>query len=257
MVMETKAMQSPRGTRELEKWTVEQLKKFGYDVTEPHKPEKEKIGRFSSSLSRSRQRVFEIAMCNEFHFFCTFTQDEKLRDRFDLGEFRKDFAMLVRNLNRNRAEGEKIKYLLIPEKHKNGAWHMHGLLMGLTVADLRPFTLDEKLPERIREKLRKGEKIFDWSAYRTRFGYFTCTEIQSSVGCAKYITKYITKDMEKDVREAGQHLFFASQGLKHREPIVTKCFDKCPITDWDFSNKYVMTKDIEMPRPENGTEKSS
>ena len=79
--------------------------------------------RLRSSISRAKSRVNELALCNEFEYFCTFTQSDELRDRFDLKAFRKDFAMFVRNENRRREK--KIKYLLVPERHKDGAWHMH------------------------------------------------------------------------------------------------------------------------------------
>lgn len=200
--------------------------------------------RFSNSISRSKSRVFELAMCNKFKYFCTFTQDEKLRDRFNLKEFRKDLAQLVRNLNRSRDEEHKIKYLLIPEQHKNGAWHLHGLLQGLTPEDLREFTLKEKLPERMRKQIAKGVKIYDWTRYRRAFGFFTCTEIESGTACAKYITKYISKDLQKTVRESGEHLYFASQGLKGREVIFKNCAEKCPVTNWDFENDYVKVCEI-------------
>ena len=202
--------------------------------------------RFSNSISRSKSRIFELAMCNEFKYFCTFTQDEKLRDRFDLKEFRKDLAQLVRNLNRNRTEENKIKYLLIPEQHKNGAWHLHGLLQGITPEDLREFTLKEKLPERIRKQIAKGVKIYDWTRYRKAFGFFTCTEIESQTACAKYITKYISKDLQKTVHESGEHLFFASQGLKGREVILKNCDDLCNVDEWDFENDFVKVKEIQL-----------
>lgn len=201
--------------------------------------------RFSQSVSRSRSRIFELAMCNEFTHFCTFTQDETKRGRFDLSEFRKDLAQLVRNLNRGRTE--KIKYLLIPEQHKDGAWHMHGLLKGLTENDLRLFTLDEKLPDRIRKKLAEGVKIYDWTRYRRAFGYFTCTEIENRTACSKYITKYISKDLQKSVREQGAHLFFASQGLQSRDVIVKNSFADCPIKEFDFENDYIKIKQIQLP----------
>ena len=205
--------------------------------------------RFASSITRSKARVFELAMCNEFKYFCTFTQDEKKRDRFNLADFRKDFAMLVRNLNRSRAE--KIKYLLIPEQHKDSAWHMHGLLLGLQPDDLREFRLDENLPARLRDKIKSGVKIYDWTRYRRAFGYFSCTEIADSVACSKYITKYISKDLQKTVREQGEHLFFASQGLKGRECVVKYSFDRCPIDEWDFENDYIKIKEIRKTTAEN------
>lgn len=221
------------------------------DPNQKPKPKFEKLSRpdderFRSSLSRAKSRVFELAMCNEFTHFCTFTQDKTKRDRFDLSEFRKDFAMLVRNLNRTRTEDEKIKYLLIPEEHKKGGWHMHGLLMGLNDTDLREFKLTERLPRAIKSQLEKGEKVFDWTRYRKAFGYFTCTEVKSGIACSKYVTKYISKDLQKTVHQKGEHLFFASQGLKGRETLVKLSDEPCNLTEWDFENDYI--KVCEFPK---------
>jgi hypothetical protein len=198
--------------------------------------------RFSQSLSRSRARIFELALCNEFQYFCTFTQDQTKRERFNLSEFRKDFAQMVRNLNKTRDNNSKIKYLLIPEQHKDGAWHMHGLLMGLNSTDLREFSLKEKLPQNIRKTLKSGKKVYNWEKYSKNFGFFTCTEIENKTACGKYITKYVTKDLQSTARENGEHLFFASQGLKGREVIAKNCLDICPFNEWDYENDYVKIK---------------
>ena len=204
--------------------------------------------RFSQSLSRTKSRIFELAMCNEFRYFCTFTQNKELRNRFNLDEFRKDFAQLVRNLNRTRTEDNKIKYILIPEEHKKGGWHMHGLLQGLTGEDLREFTLEEKLPHKIRNQLINGEKVYNWEKYSKKFGFFTCTAIKDNIACSKYITKYITKDLQQNALENNRHLFFASQGLKGRETLAKNCPEFCPVDVWDFENEYVKIK--EMPLSE-------
>ena len=197
--------------------------------------------RFKQSLSRARARVYELAMCNEFPHFCTFTQDKELRDRFTLSEFRKDFAQYVRNLNRGRGGDSgkpPIKYLLIPEQHKDGAWHMHGLLQGLTDEDLRAFKVSERIPERIKRQIRNGTPVYDWSGYRSRFGYFTATEVKNKTAVAKYVTKYLTKDMTGKARAAGEHLFFASQGLRGREQIFREVAPQLPVA-WDWENEYV------------------
>ena len=208
--------------------------------------EKEKNERFSQSISRSKARIFELAMCNEFTHFCTFTQDQKKRNRFDLFEFRKDFSQFIRNQNRFRDEESKIKYLLIPEQHKDGAWHMHGLLMGLNENDLKEFSTKDHIPKRIKDQIKNGEKVFDWLKYRKFFGYFTCTEIKEKGACSKYITKYISKDLQKTVHESREHLFFASKGLKGREIILKNCAEKCPFDEWDFENDYVKVKEIKV-----------
>lgn len=220
------------------KLALPERKKYISTTTETKSEEE----RFRSSLSRSKSAVFEIACCNEFTYFCTFTQDQKMRDRFDLSSFRKDFTMLIRNLNRSRSEENKIKYLLIPEKHKKGGWHMHGLFMGLEDSDLRPFSLSENIPLRIKKQIRDGEIVYDWTKYRQKFGYFTCTKIKDNIAVSKYITKYLTKEFSASVRNSGQHLYFASQGLKRREALVVNSFDKCPFTEFDFENDFIKIK---------------
>lgn len=202
--------------------------------------------RFSNSISRSRSRVFELAMCNEFKYFCTFTQDQKLRDRFNLTEFRKDFTQLIRNINRNRTSENKIQYLLIPEQHKNGAWHLHGLLKGLTNEDLTAFTLKDKIPMKLKKQIMNGETVYNWHRYQRSFGYFTCTEIRNFEATAKYITKYISKDLQAGVIESGNHLFFASQGLKGRETIIKNSYEKCIVDKFDFENDYCKIKYIDL-----------
>lgn len=210
--------------------------------------------RLAASISRTKSRIFELALCNEFTYFCTFTMDaEKVKDRFDLDNLQKSFAQFIRNLNRGREN--KILYLLIPEKHKNGAWHLHGLIEGLQVGeDLREFSLSEYLPYRIRKMLKNGEKVYNWDKYSNKYGFFTATKVKNKHAAASYICKYITKEVAKQGRENGRHLFFASQGLKRREVIIhdsvddTGEFVRCPFNDneWSFENDYVKIKWIDI-----------
>ena len=222
-------------------------------------PEKEKkvvrpIGeRLAASLSRTKSRILELALCNEFTFFCTFTQDsEKVCSRFDLAAFRKDLAQFVRNQNRGRKV--KIQYLLIPERHKDGAWHMHGLFSGLEIGkDLAEFTLSDRLPHKIRKCLKSGQKVYNWGKIAKKFGFFTATEIKSHTAVSRYITKYVTKEVAEQGLEEGRHLFFASQGLKGRETLIKYCIGadgeivRCPFADdeWNYENDFVKIKWID------------
>ena len=198
--------------------------------------------RLRSSISRTRARVFELAACNEFTVFGTLTLDKKLRDRDDLKGFRKDLAQMVRDLNKGRAE--PIKYVLVPELHKNGGWHLHGPIQGLTEEDLRRFELSEKLPNKLRKQIAEGTEIFDWPAYRKRFGFCTFTVIRDRLACAKYVTKYVTKDLAKTTLEKGAHMYFASQGLKRREVVARYQFGTPPVDEWDFENDFVKIKTL-------------
>lgn len=164
-----------------------------------------------NNISRAKNRVFELALCNPWNIFLTFTLDSKKYNRNDLGKFRKDLSQFVRDYNKKY--GLAIKYLLIPEEHKKGGWHMHGFLMGLPDEHLRLFTLSEKLPKYIREKLKSGQAVYEWEPYRKKFGFCDLEVVKDQFAVSAYVTKYITKDLDRTVRESGAHLYYCSQGL--------------------------------------------
>ena len=164
-----------------------------------------------NNISRAKNRVFELALCNPWNIFLTFTLDPKKYNRNDLGKFRKDLSQFVRDYNKKY--GLAIKYLLIPEEHKKGGWHMHGFLMGLPDEHLRLFTLSEKIPKYIREKLKSGQAVYEWEPYRKKFGFCDLEVVKDQFAVSAYVTKYITKDLDRTVRESGAHLYYCSQGL--------------------------------------------
>ena len=164
------------------------------------------------NISRARSKIFEYALCNEWDWFSTFTLDPKKYDRYDLKKFRTDISQFIRNYNRKN--NTEVKYLLIPETHKDGAWHMHGFLIGLPVEQLRLFTLKEKIPKYIRTKLQAGQAVYDWVSYRDKFGFIDLEPIQNHEACAKYVTKYVSKSLAVDIAEVGAHLYYCSKGLR-------------------------------------------
>lgn len=73
--------------------------------------------------ARARKRLFELAACNDFDLFCTLTLDKEKIDRYD-------YAAVVKPLNiwlDNRVRRRGLRYILVPELHKDGAIHFHGL----------------------------------------------------------------------------------------------------------------------------------
>lgn len=172
-----------------------------------------------NNISRAKNHVFELALCNPWNIFLTFTLDPRKYDRDDLQKFQKDISQFIRNYNRNHSLN--IKYLLIPEEHKKGGWHMHGFLMGLPDEHLRLFTLSEKLPKYIREKLKNGQAVYEWEPYRKKFGFCDLEVVKDQFAASAYVTKYITKDLDRTVTESGAHLYYCSQGLA-RSVVVFK-----------------------------------
>lgn len=168
-------------------------------------------GKLRESIVRARSKVFELAMCNDWEWFFTGTLDGKRYNRYDLDVYHKDFTRFIKNLNNHR--DDKIKFLIVPETHQDGAWHFHGFLMGLQPHDLRQFRLGDKMGNHIAEKVLHGEVVCDWPDYSERFGFCDLEPIRSKEAVSKYVTKYISKTLGEDIKEAGAHLYYRSRGL--------------------------------------------
>lgn len=195
--------------------------------------------KLENNISRARAKIFEYAICNDWDWFATFTLDAQKYDRYNLEKFKSDISQFIRNFNSRK--GTDIKYLLIPETHKDGAWHMHGFIMGLPEEFLRLFTLKEKLPKYIRDKLKKGLPVYDWISYRDKFGFIDLEPIQNQEACSKYVTKYISKTLAEDIKEVGAHLYYCSHGLRTAKEIKRGLL-KCEFNSPDYENDYVKVK---------------
>lgn len=168
--------------------------------------------KLDNNLIRAKNRVLELALCNEWDWFVTFTLNQEKYDRYNLKAFATDLSRFIR-VERRRT-GLQLKYLFVPEQHEDGAWHMHGFIKDLPVEYLREFTLDEKLPYYIRQKLLDDEKIYEWCAYREKFGFNDLEVVKDAVKASMYVKKYISKSMLESSLELGVHGYYASLGLK-------------------------------------------
>ena len=194
--------------------------------------------KLDASLSRTRSKVLELALCNPWEYFVTLTLSPENGNRRDLLTFKRALSKWLNNLNYRK--GCCIKYLLIPEPHADGSWHMHGLFMGIPEDMLRPFTTQEHLPYRVLSMLREGRKLYDWPAYAKKFGYVTCERIRNLDACAKYITKYVTKGFNKAGSQLNKKLYLCSHGLKRARTVCRGHLFKSFVPD--FANDYVATK---------------
>ena len=195
--------------------------------------------KLENNLSRAKSKIFEYAYCNPWELFVTLTLDKKKYDRKDLEKFRKDFAQFVRDYKKKY--GVSVKYLLIPERHKDGAWHMHGFFMGLPQEHLKPFKSSERLPVKILNRLKNGKQVFTWQAYAEKFGFCDIELIENQEASSKYIMKYVTKEAQRTISELNAHLYYCSQGLKKAEVIHQDILTK-PIDNPSYENDYVIVK---------------
>lgn len=103
-----------------------------------------------------------------------------------------------------------MRYILIPELCKDGAFHMHGFINGLLDRDMIPTGNFNP---------KTGVEYLTWRRYHQEFGFFQCHEIDGISNLVKYSIKYMSKDICKTVTESGAHLYYASKGLKTAELI--------------------------------------
>ena len=190
--------------------------------------------KLANNVVRARSKVRDYGLCNPWEYFLTLTINGAFLDRYDHAQLRRVLSQWVRDYRKRY--GCDVKYLLIPEQHEDGAWHLHGFLMGLPKSHLVPFTLQERLPVYIRTKLKQGQPIYNWPAYAARFGHVTVEPIRDQARAVSYITKYITKDLSRSVSRLGAHLYYASQGLQKAQELKrgTLVADMQP----DFENEY-------------------
>jgi len=84
--------------------------------------------KLDSNFSRARSMVLQYALCNPWEYFFTGTLDREKFDRCDLDTFQTKLSQFIRD--KRKTYSAKFQVLLVLEHHKDGAWHIHGLLPG-------------------------------------------------------------------------------------------------------------------------------
>ena len=148
------------------------------------------------SCNRTKQSVYTYARCCSWEYFITLTLSKEHVDRFNYDECSKKVRVWLNNQKRSFAPN--LKYLLVPEQHKDGAWHFHGLL-----ADIGTMSLLDS------GKKDKGNIIYNLNGYK--FGFTTATKVLDIHKVAKYIGKYVTKSISDKL--PNQHRYFVSNNL--------------------------------------------
>ena len=155
------------------------------------------------SVRRSQKLVSDYLACNRFELFGTITFGGA--KRHDIDFTKQQFTTWIQN---QRDRNGKFKYVFVPEYHKDGALHFHGVMANY----------NGKL--RRSKNLKTGYLLFgknnnpryDLAEFKSGF-----TRVEPIKGTSEdharvgnYIRKYITKDM---VNIFGKKRFWSSQGL--------------------------------------------
>ena len=117
------------------------------------------------SISRTMRTIHDYALCNEFKYFVTLTFDRKKHDSTDIQKLKKQVGQWLNNYKKRK--NPTLKYLLIPELHKDKEhFHFHGLISG--IEDVTEF-----------RKSFKGVVRYNWSAWQNKFGFTSLEKIKN------------------------------------------------------------------------------
>lgn len=180
--------------------------------------------KLSSSISRTKKMIYEYALNNNFSYFVTFTFNNTFNS-YDLGFIHRHLTQTLRDCNKKSST--PLKWLLIPEKHKKGDYHLHGLLS----SEFKQF-------------LYTNEHLYNDFIFFKKYGFCNVQEIRNYDACCKYITKYITKDLF--LLDKGKHTYFISRNLKKSVNIYDIVIKNGSILNFDFSNDYCSIKEINL-----------
>lgn len=178
--------------------------------------------RFKQAVSRARQEITELALNNPFNLFFTGTFDPEKHDRMNIEQLMKDLRKWLNNFKNRYAD--ELKYLLVPEQHKDGSWHVHGFFSGIPMEYLEMFKIGMQMSSYLARKVKQGKEIFNFPMYAKKFGFCDLEPIENREKCALYVAKYVTKNLEGTaaVLESGAHLFYASLGLNRCKRVVAE-----------------------------------
>lgn len=154
----------------------------------------------ASSLNRTRSRVNYLSRSNLWEWFFTLTFNPDLVDSLD-------YDVCVRKLkawlDSVRRKSPDMKYIIVPERHRSGRFHFHGLFAG---CDGLGF-------EDSGHTTSGGQAVYNIGRYK--LGWSTATRVLDNGKATQYICKYITKDL--CMVSYGKKRFWASRNLEEAE----------------------------------------
>ena len=205
------------------------------------------------SINRTKTKISDYVLCNNFSHFATFTFDPsnpKVNGEENRKDFKKMSSLLKKWLNTEqvnhfRRHGRKFRYLIVPERHKNNAWHFHALLEGYQNETEGFYTRKNKyitVSELKKTKKDKNRKFI----VRYKLGRSEIAPIKDKTKMSSYIKKYITKEL---IQDKNAKRYWASRNLKTPEIIPNfisesqKIPEQFLIAKHDYHNIYIIPKE--------------
>lgn len=156
-----------------------------------------------NSVRRTKRKIMELARCASWSLWCTLTFDPKKIDRYDFKLCSKRMREWLQWQRKQYAPD--LQFLVVPETHKDGAWHFHALLGNIGSMELTSsgkYTIN-------------NQEIFNLSGWKWGFtsACFIDSDTESLARIASYVSKYMTKECYQ--LAVGAHRYYASNNLGH------------------------------------------
>ncbi len=150
------------------------------------------------SMRRARANLRRLALANDFEYFVTLTLDPAKIDRYDP-------AAIMKTMNRwldNMVRRHGLRYILVPERHQDGALHFHGFFAGEGIEAIDSGTIKRpgvKQPKRPRSAAERARWLDDggrvvYNLPQWPLGFTTAMTLWGEYsGAVAYVCKYIGK----------------------------------------------------------------
>lgn len=153
------------------------------------------------AFKRSKNMIYKLACNNKpWDYFVTFTFNSDKVDRYNFSEVSKKLSKWIDNI-KQKYGCKDMGYIIVPEKHKDGAWHFHGLFKNCDNLNF----IDSGIKD------NQGRVIYNISNYK--FGFTTATKLSDIDKAVSYILKYISKDLFGDNLK-GKKRYWRSKNLE-------------------------------------------
>lgn len=139
-----------------------------------------KTADIARAMRRARSRVRRLALANDFRWFVTLTLSPDKVDRYDAAQV----VHKLTNWAHNQVRRRGLKYILVPERHQDGALHFHG------------FFNDALDTAASGHRDKQGHMIYNLPGWT--LGFTAAIEVYGDyAGAVAYVCKYIGKQGDK------------------------------------------------------------
>lgn len=180
------------------------LKRGEAQSAEPEQPQQPKAADTERAARRAAAAVRDLALCNEFRWFVTLTLDPARIDRYDMKTITKRLNTWLDNQVRRCG----LRYVLVPERHQDGAIHFHGLINdapGLVPSGtwkvpghkkpVRPRSEKQAISWAALGAEEGYQEVYNWEGWK--LGFSTAIRLHGDYAAAvAYVCKYIRKQQE-------------------------------------------------------------